>query len=42
MKDKQIGTYRITDELLGEGSFSKVYLGYDSKQQKVAVKTISR
>lgn len=31
MKDKRICSYRITNELLGTGSYSEVYLGYTNK-----------
>lgn len=42
MKGKRIGEYHITNQLLGQGSFSQVYLGYSDQSQKVAVKIIPR
>jgi len=31
MKTKRICNYRISNELLGQGAFSQVYLGYTNK-----------
>jgi hypothetical protein len=42
MKDKRIGSYTITNQLLGSGAFSQVYLGYNLISEKVAVKVIPR
>lgn len=42
MKGKRIGEYQITNQLLGSGSFSQVYLGYSHLWGKVAVKIIPR
>ncbi len=42
MKGKRIGDYHITNQLLGQGSFSQVYLAYSDQNQKVAVKIIPR
>ena len=37
---KKISQYRISDQLLGEGSYSKVYLAWDSFLNPVAAKVI--
>jgi len=42
MKNKRIGDFHITNTLLGQGSFSHVYLGYANDSTKVAVKVIPR
>lgn len=42
MKNKRIGDFHISNTLLGQGSFSHVYLGYDNDSNKVAVKVIPR
>ena len=42
MKNKRIGNFHISSTLLGQGSFSHVYLGYDNDSNKVAVKVIPR
>jgi calcium-dependent protein kinase len=36
--------YELTDQLLGNGSFGKVFLGYmtHDKQHKVAIKILSK
>jgi serine/threonine protein kinase len=42
MSEKRIGEYYLSDKVLGEGSFSTVYLGYGANDEKVAVKVIPR
>jgi len=39
--NKKIGQYIVSEQLLGEGSFSKVYLARDPHHRTVAVKVIS-
>jgi serine/threonine-protein kinase ULK/ATG1 len=38
---KRILTYKLTDQLLGRGSYSKVYLGFTMSNEKCAIKIIS-
>ncbi len=37
---KRIGNFKITEQVLGKGSFSTVYLAYDDYHNKVAAKVI--
>lgn len=37
-----VGSYKITKRLLGQGSFSQVFLGYSRHKDRVAVKIIPR
>jgi serine/threonine protein kinase len=39
--NKKILDYTITEQLLGRGSYSKVYLGYNYENEKCAIKIIS-
>lgn len=39
---KRVGGHCITDRLLGEGAFSKVFLAYGRQGEKQAVKVIPR
>jgi len=41
LNNKKILGYTLTDELLGRGSYSKVYLGYNSNNEKCAIKIIA-
>jgi serine/threonine protein kinase len=37
-----VGNYKLTDRILGQGSFSRVLLAYTAQKRKVAVKVIPR
>ena len=37
---KKVGSYHITTQLLGQGTFSTVYLAYDRQHRPVAAKII--
>lgn len=37
---KRIGDFKITEEVLGKGSFSTVYTAYDHFHNRLAVKVI--
>ena len=37
---KKVGSYHVTSQLLGQGTFSTVYLAYDRQHRPLAAKII--